>query len=273
MWAPRVAGVALLIVGCGGAYVVAAADAGDGAPPGDGAIATDAGPHDGTAPPRDADSARAEDASSPCTTGSHVFCDDFDRGPLGATWDPPAPDGGLLALVSQGCTSPPRCFEVRLQGYEAGARAELTRSVAFPSRGLAVSFDITVSGVSFASGAMGPLFVSMPGFPGTRFRHFNLAYSNAAIALVSANVSDDGGSVGDYRAAGVPKNERQRLTFRITAGGGKVVGSLSVDGNAGASLELTGPPPERLGLSIGAAYMTGAAGGTIRIDDVVVDAL
>ncbi len=213
------------------------------------------------------------DAGSPCATGAHLFCDDFDRGALGANWDTPAKDGGILELASEGCSSTPSCFRVAYDRVEAGATTELTRDLAFPANGLGIDADVTVVGTSYANGGLGTLFVSMPEYPGTRFRHFNLAYSNSTIALVGANVFDDGGSTGDLTVAASASTERRHLRFRLTAKDGKVRGSLEVDSSPAAIVELNGPPPARVNVRFGVAYRAGATGGRITIDNVVIDSL
>jgi hypothetical protein len=61
------------------------------------------------APPSDAG---LDVKKSPCTQ-SHTFCDDFDDGSLGATWDKIDNAGGTLAQ-STNAASPPYAFEARV---------------------------------------------------------------------------------------------------------------------------------------------------------------
>jgi hypothetical protein len=264
---------ALLALGaCSGTYVAEKVDGVDSGPAASGA---DARANDADVrPPVDASPDVApSDAGSPCATGAHLFCDDFDRGALGANWDTPAKDGGLLELATEGCSSPPSCLRVAYDRYEAGATSELSRDLAFPANGLGIDADVTVVGTSFATGSMGTMFVSMTEYPGTRFRHFNLDYSNSTIAIVGANVLDDGGSTGDLTVAASASTERRHLRFRLTAKDGKVKGSLEVDSSPAAVVELSGPPPTRVNVRLGVAYRSGATGGRITVDNVVIDSL
>ena len=262
----------LALAACSGTYL---AERLDGADSGTSSAGADARADDGGARPTPDASldAAPSDAGSPCATGTHLFCDDFDRGALGANWDSPAKDGGLLELANEGCSSSPACLRVAYDRYDAGASSALSRTVPFPSNGLVVDFDVTVSGTSYANGEMGTLFVNLSDYPGTRFRHFNLAYSGSTIAIVSANVFDDGGSTGDLSVAATASTARRHLRFRLTARDGKVRGSLSVDSSPEAIVELGGPPPTRVEVGVGVPYRAGATGGRITVDDVVIDAL
>lgn len=262
----------LALAACSGTYLTERLD---GADSGSSPTGADARADDAEVRPNlDASlDAAPSDAGSPCATGTHLFCDDFDRGALGANWDSPAKDGGLLELANVGCSSSPACLRVANDRFDAGVSSSLTRTLAFPANGLVVDVDVTVAGMSFANGEMGTLFVNLSDFPGTRFRHFNLAYSASTIAIVSANVFDDGGSTGDLTVAAAASTERRHLRFRLTAKDGKLRGAVSVDSSPEAVVELSGPPPTRVEVGIGVPYRTGATGGRVTIDDVVIDAL
>lgn len=261
----------IALAGCSGTYL---AEKLDGTDAGSSIPGTDARADDvESRPTADASlDARPSDGGSPCTA-AHLFCDDFDFGALGANWDTPAKDGGILELTNEGCSSSPRCFRVAYDRHEAGVTSELTRDLAFPASGLGIEADVTVVGTSYGKGAMGTMFVSMSEYPGTQFRHFNLAYTNSTIAIVGANVFDDGGSTGDLNVAASASTERRHLRFRLTAKDGKVRGSLEVDTSPATFVELSGPPPTRVNVRLGVAYRSGATGGRITIDNVVIDPL
>ena len=259
-----IAPILLVTAACSGKYLVEALDSENdsGRVAGNGDAATNSSD---TAPP---EAALGSDAGSPCT-GSDLFCDDFDRGALGATWDAPALTGGLLDLVNVGCSSPPTCLSVSLDRYQNGDQVELSRALSFPPNGLSVEADITVTG----GADLGPLFVDLSAPPGTRFRHFTLQYGTSTLAISAFNLFDDGGRVGDYKVASSVVTGRRHVSLRLTANDGTISAALKVDSERQVIAQLAGPPPTRVTVRVGAPLGADRSTARVTVDDVIVKSL
>jgi len=91
-----------------------------------------------------------EGGASPCAT-THDFCDDFDHGPLGATWDQIVSQAGPLALSSTAVT-PPSALGVTVLDSAQTAQASMLEKQFPSSKHVHVELDAQVTSPSNAFG-------------------------------------------------------------------------------------------------------------------------
>ena len=225
---------------------------------------------DASAPEVGAGDADAGDAG-PCAS-QHVFCDDFDDGPLGAKWDSPyKTDGGGLALTTLHAVSPPNALAATLAGTGPGVEGESELQKSLPAADhTRVQADVTVAPGTSANEVDLVAMVSVTAPSGFDHAEVNVQSTSDGGILEEYLHGPDGGAGQDLPVTTSFATTRH---IQIDVDFPSQTFALTIDGvpAAGATLspQIT---KSALTLNVGVAYIEGSTGTwTVFVDDVVVD--
>jgi len=255
---------------CSGRYAGDPPAVADGGPGEAAAPLTDASPE-----PDASDGAAPGDAAVPSVcAGTHLFCDDFERGAVGETWEGVDDTEGLLAKeIAPLCARGSRCLRGRIDG-DATHESSVFRGLKVPTAGFSVSVTVALDGlVHGGAGGLGFLFVQLPLPSGSRFRHVNTFAASSGISLQAAQGFDDGGGSGQSRVVAPVASGAHRLKLTVVPKMGFIEATATIDGGAPQTVTLDGATPERATVVLGLPYRPGTTGGFVYADDLVVDAL
>jgi len=173
-FAGTIAGGCLLTSDFDGIVGTKPADAGAGGSMGDG-------------PEADAGDGGAEAAVSPCTSGTHVVCTDFEDGTGGfpiAGWNNVAEDGGTLSLDNTTAVTPPLSLHARVEGNIA-PNAYIYRQVFLSTfTALTVSVDMRIVACPPQGKSITAIYVE----PSAK-ASFGLVFLSSGVQAVGAGVN------------------------------------------------------------------------------------
>ncbi len=208
--------------------------------------------------------------TSPCTA-VHSFCDDFDHGALGATWDGVVVQSGPLVYSTSNEITPPNSLEAT--GNATGSPTELVKN--FPSADHThVEFDLMIQNPAVVQNAEVDFITIEATQPPSGIGFADLTFSRLG---GTSNLGEYASPVDGGVAA------RQDLAISEAFGGWRHVAldlvfsaqtlELRIDGTLVQTLHfnpaLTASP---LKVSVGAAYVSGTSGDwDVFVDDFVVD--
>jgi hypothetical protein len=254
-----------VVVGCSGVYTAASSDGGlaDAAPQ------VDAGKDGDSAPPR----------VTPCSS-AHLFCDDFDdAGPdLAMRWDERSATGGTLVRSTASVSAP------YALGVEVGRVLEddasvdrgdtsIAKTVNLPEGNVRIDLDIrfTRPTTFTADSIIVPFLVEcFPTVPEGLGQQFQITFAAPGALLEYYRRFPDGGSDRRRTPLAFPESGFRHLTMEITTSGGQVTSRVVVGTDGPASISYAGARPNQLSIRVG-AYAYKVAGGSVVIDNVVVD--
>lgn len=251
-----------VVVGCSGTYTVAPIDAGlaDAVPDASMDASVDAGP------PR----------VTPCSS-AHVFCDDFDdAGPdLSMRWDERDDTAGRLVRSSVS-VSTPYALGVDVGTVPKDGDTSITKSVDLPAGDVRLELDLRFTPATSVGekSAIVPLVVqAFPAAPGAQFQQFAVALTPSGASLEYYSYLQDGGSA--YRSTPLvfPEDVFRHVTMTITTANGQVTGTVRIGSNGPVPISYAGVRPTQLRISAGVPFARSVTGGSVVIDNVVVDSL
>jgi hypothetical protein len=211
------------------------------------------------------------DGASPCSS-QHVFCDDFDDGGLGATWDDKYETVGPLSLSTAFAVSQPRSLFASAPGTASGDESALGKKLPVANH-THVELDVYVTSPTNVTNTEVDLvdLILTPLPLGTAQANFNLQRYEFTSQIEQYVLLSDGGSPGDI----VPFNESfsswRHVTLDVDFVGQKF--SATVDGKSVASISMN-PQIAKTGLELytGIGYIEVAHGAWgVYVDNVVVD--
>ncbi|MBS2015540.1 MAG: hypothetical protein JST00_21820 [Deltaproteobacteria bacterium] len=224
--------------------------------------ATEAGPGDAGG---DADTG----ALSPCTSGTHVVCTDFDHN--GGTFPPPGwnssiGDGGVVVLDDTTSVSPPRSLSARLEGASSPS-AYITRQAFLASfKALTVSFDMRIVSCPPQGKSSTLVYVE----PSTRVS-YGLVFLSSGVQAIGASVN--GTPTFFQLQKQVPEQTWSRVVLRIELKDTATSRlSVTVDGVTSVDTDAPGGPTKSsIQLNLGLVGGGAPTGCEVRFDNYVFD--
>lgn len=223
------------------------------------------------APSSDAPSADAAGDAGPCS-GQHVFCDDFDDGPLGANWDSKyLTDGGALGLTTVHATSTPNALAATVAQTGPGIEGEAELQKNLPAADhTRVQADVTIAAGTSQNELDFIALLPKPPPPGFDYADLNLQLSKSTGYLEEYVHGADGGGGQDLAVTetyATTKHVVLDLDFPSQTY------ALAIDGVPIVTMTLSPQIPKcALQLEVGDAYIEGSVGTwTVFVDDVIVD--
>ncbi|HEY1954001.1 MAG TPA: hypothetical protein VGH28_00265 [Polyangiaceae bacterium] len=238
----------------------------------------DAGPDgasDATANDAAVNDAAMNDASAdagPCAA-QHVFCDDFDDGPLGAKWDSPyLTDGGALGLTTvHAVTAPSALAATAAQtGPSVEGEAELQKLLPAADH-TRVQADVTVAAGASVSELDMIALIPKPPPPGSDYADFDIQLGKTTGYLEQYVHDTDGGESSQDLAVDASFAATRHVVLDVDFPSQTY--ALAIDGVPIQTMTLNPPMPKSpLELDVGIAYIESSQGTwTVFVDDVVVD--
>ena len=260
-------------MGCSGTYTAASSDAG----PTDAAPQRDAGEDRSLAEASiDASADAGPPRVTPCSS-AHLFCDDFDdAGPdLALRWDERDDTAGTLvrSLVS---VSAPYALGVDVGTVPKDGDTSITKVVDLPVGDARIELDLryTPATTFGKNSVIVPLVVqAFPAAPGAQFQQFAMALTPTGAALDYYSYLQDGGSAYRSTALVFPESVFRHVTMTITTANGQVTSTVRIGSNGPVPISYAGLRPNQLRISAGVPYARAVTGGSVVIDNVVVDSL
>jgi hypothetical protein len=239
----------------GSASSDASADATIGAP-GDGSPALDAGRDD------------SGDAAKSSCGAVHVFCDDFDQGTLGATWDLLLMGAGPITLDTMLSTSPPRSMRVGVIGA-AGDRDSSLKKKVTGGPTFHASADFRHEGTG-STGDVDVITVALDPPPAPFVMYAVTAFMASGQLMGQVKVlRNDGGPEVDIRAAlNQSVSSFRRLTVEIAT---PTQMRILVDGAPVLVKDVPTATGVKATISVGAPFADTVNPLTFNFDDVVID--
>jgi hypothetical protein len=214
--------------------------------------------------------ASADARPSPCTA-THLFCDDFDQGALGAKWDSVHMTSGPLVLSTTNVVTPPNALEATAS-TSSDTESMLTKH--FPSANHThVELDAFVVNPSDTSNTeidFVSFDISTPPSPYT-YANLNLQRWQAAALLEQYAQTPDAGNASVDMPVAQTFNTWTHVTLDIDFGAQTY--ALALDGVPVTQVAFAPQLPQSaFDFSVGVAYTSGSsAEWNIFIDNVVVD--
>ena len=267
---------------CSGTYLVPTEDG--GSPPTDALAPPSAtgGPLDASAEARPpdgpiVDAAPPDAARSPCATPS-LFCDDFDEvgGGPGAKWSSTDTTAGAFDFDETAFVSPRRAVRVQVVPGQGSRSSSLAKHIDVPPTGnLRISFDARFDRPPGPFGEIDPLVITfLPLAPGNKMQLFAVATYRETENFELFQEFTRGGSSHSDTPLVVSYGKYQHYDIVLRSSGGNVTATLTIDGQAPATLSLAASPVTKITLSIGAPHTFNAdTTATLRFDNVRVEPL
>jgi hypothetical protein len=165
-----------------------------------------------------------DSGDSPACPPGHptaIFCDDFDHGPLGATWNAsPAPRQTTLSLSDAEASSPPSSMHVEVWADASPPRASgfLASTIdAVPSK-LRASFDLWVDAMPSRSSQVSIVGLTDGTNTDTFYLRMNGSGTSVEILYVGEDESRDGGEQQLALSASVPLGAWVRAILDLDLG-------------------------------------------------------
>jgi Concanavalin A-like lectin/glucanases superfamily len=228
------------------------------------------GPADGTS---DAADATADARTSPCT-GQHLFCDDFDDGPVDpkSRWTTSKQEAGPLTLDTTSFVSAPRSLLMSVQPGAGTRVTEIRKEVSPSANALRIDLDMRSPGPSDTSfGEYDPITVRFfPTPTGVASHQLGIAiYPNGATFEYHKDL-DNGGASNDAPSFTFPFGRWVHVTVTVSFATSKA--TIALDGVKAAEVALTGASLTRAEIAVGATYALDAnVTWPFSFDNVVAD--
>lgn len=213
---------------------------------------------------------------SPCV-GPKLFCDDFEdkSNPLGIRWDEMRQTAGTFQLEGAEVVSGTGALRLGLTPGMGARASDLMKAIELRAPNVRVSFHVALDLPDGSFGIVEPVFVEPQPYPaGVSFQAFQVVVDPGGPRLEAYRAFADGGdSVGRAPLTFAPRRYAHG-ELELRHANGTLTAQMKVDGQMGPSQAFVTPPPTRIVLRVGAPYTRDVStNGTIRFDDVVVEAL
>jgi hypothetical protein len=215
------------------------------------------------------DGGQTEAAVSPCATGTHVVCTDFDEGTGGFPvpgWNNSANDGGVLTLDNTTSVTPPLSLHARVDGASS-PEAYIYRQVFLPTfTALTVAVDMRIVACPPQGKSLTAIYVE----PSAK-ASFGLVFLSSGVQAIGAGVN--GAYTFFQLEQQVPDQTWSHIVYRILLKDASTSHlTLTVDGKKSVDTDAPGGALKtsvllNLGLLGGAA----PAGCEVQFDNYVLD--
>lgn len=213
---------------------------------------------------------------SPCV-GPKLFCDDFEdkSNPLGVRWDETRQNAGTFQLEGAQVVSGTGALRLGLTPGMGARSSDLMKVIELPSPNVRVSFDVALDLADGSFGLVEPIFVEPQPFPaGVSFQVFEIVVDRDGPHFEAYRAFTDGGASTNRSPVTIAARRYAHGEIELRYANGTLTAQMKVDGQMGPSQSFVTPQPTRIVLRVGAPYTRDFSGsGTIRFDDVVVEAL
>jgi hypothetical protein len=230
--------------------------------------ATDGGP--GTEAGGDAgDGGQAEAAISPCATGTHAVCTDFEEGTGGFPipgWNNIAGDGGVLTLDNTTSVSPPLSLHARVDGA-SNPEAYIYRQVFLPTfTALTISVDMRIVACPPQGKSITIVYVE----PSAKVS-FGLVFLSSGVQAVGAGVN--GAFTFFQLEQQVPDQTWSHIVYRILLKDASTSHlTLTVDGKKSVDTDAPGGALKTsVLLNLGLIGASAPSGCEVQFDNYVLD--
>lgn len=231
------------------------------------ADASDVSAPDVSDAPDGASDAGFDAPSSPCNA-PHLFCDDFDHGALGATWDDKIVQSGPLVLSPQAVTPP---YSLEATATSSGSESSLGKFVPAADH-THIEFDVLVVAPTTVQNTELDIVDIVVDAPPPTYTHadFDLQRSQGASVLEEYLNGADGGTGQDIPVTDTFSTWRHvALDLDFPA----QTLALAIDGQSVTAISLSPTVPKSsLSIYFGVGYVDGLNGDwNVLIDNVVID--
>lgn len=209
---------------------------------------------------------------SPCASGEHVVCTDFDH--AGGAFPPPGwnstvGDGGAMTMDDTTSVSAPRSLTARLEGANSPSGFLTRQAFLTAFKTLTVSFDMRIVSCPPQGKSITVVYVE----PSTRVS-FGLVFLSSGVQAVGASITTTGGAPTFFQLQRqVPEQTWSHVVYRIelkdTATSHLTVtvdGATSVDSDAPG-----GPIKSSVQLNLGLVGNGVTTPCEVRFDNYVLD--
>jgi len=209
-------------------------------------------------------------ASSPCATGDHVVCTDFDH--AGGSFPPPGwnstlGDGGVLVMDDTTSISPPRSLSARLEGANSPS-AFITRQafIASAFKTLTVSFSTRIATCPAQGKSITIAYVE----PSSRVS-FGLVFLSSGVQAIGASVN--GTPTFFQLQKQIPEETWSKVVMRIELRDASTSHlTVTVDGATSVDTDAPGGPTKSsVQINLGLVGNGVSAPCEMRFDDYVLD--
>ena len=212
------------------------------------------------------------DAASETKTGCgvHTFCDDFDHGPLGATWDGVLTSSGPLVLSTTNVITPPNALQAT--AIPDGGQSALSKTL-ISGDNVHIGFEVMVQAPSDTSSTQVDIVtLKMNLAPtGYQFVDFGLSRFLDATRLQQYALPNSGAAISQDILVNEAFASWRHVDFVLAFSTQKL--ELYIDGTLTTTLDLNPPVPKTSTfVTVGVAdTVTPQADWNVFIDDFVVD--
>jgi hypothetical protein len=225
-----------------------------------------AGPDVDAATAEAGDAGSGDAATAFCARASHVFCDDFDDGELGARWTSLVQGAVTVGFDTGDYRSAPRSLRLTVPSAPDGGSkrpATYLQTAVAPSQTLSIGFDVVATPLT--SGAVALLVISLEPAPdGFTSYTLELALATGAGLLFQ----EQNGAVSTPVPLSVSSWTTVALKLDLTSGTAQIV-----DGS-GAEIfhkSIAVATSKGARISLGVPYLDSTAAFSAKFDDVFVD--
>jgi hypothetical protein len=213
---------------------------------------------------------------SPCV-GPKLFCDDFEdkSNPLGVRWDEARQSAGTFQLEGAQVVSGTGALRLGLTPGMGARSSDLKKVIDVPTPNVRVSFDVALDLADGSFGLVEPIFVEPQPFPaGVSFQVFEIVVDRDGPHFEAYRALSDGGATANRSPLTIAPRKYAHGELELRHANGTLTAQMKIDGQMGLPQSFVTPQPTRIVLRVGAPYTRDVSGaGTIRFDDVVVEAL
>ena len=213
--------------------------------------------------------------SSPCGV-PHLFCDDFDDGPLdpGARWTTTTSEAGPLGFDMGLFTSSPRSLRMQVQPGAGVRRTEIRKALPSTPASLRIDLDMRSDGPSTSTyDEYDPIEIGLyPPPAGTTYHAITIAMNPGGAALTYYSNLPDGAVPFRVRPFTFPFRRWVHVTINATFTTSRPRTTLALDGIEVADVTLDGTTLTRADVALGAPYTKDAkVSWTFLFDNLVAD--
>lgn len=214
------------------------------------------------------------DGGSPCADAGHLFCDDFDDGPLGARWVFQEATGGPLSLDTAAFVSPPKSFRVELMPSAGVKSSLLHQDINIPGKTHAVlEFDLRVDRVgtqTYKEIDYGALAFAPPP-PNMKSQGLAIVDTPGSIRFQYYRERSGGGYDYDNKPLALPIGTWAHVVLAVHMTG--PTGVISINSVEMGSFPLQTSTLTAASFEMGSTWMEGnTTSNTIHVDNVTFDA-
>ncbi len=190
-------------------------------------------------------------------------------------WDERDDTAGTLvrSLVS---VSAPYALGVDVGTVPKDGDTSITKAVDVPAGDTRIELDLrfTPATTFGANSVIVPLVVqAFPAAPGAQFQQFAVALAPTGASLEYFSYLQDGGSAYRSNPLIFPEDVFRHMTMTITTANGQVTATVRIGSNGPVPISYAGVRPTKLRISAGVPFARNVTGGSVVIDNVIVDSL